>query len=80
LKANKSYTMPPAALLDQLELSSKSHAMGETVLLCNLILQGIEQKSVYAGVLADVVRALSEVGLGKQSQRVVAETVLSIEN
>ena len=75
---NKGYMIPAADLINQLDSSSSKHATGETVLLCNLILRGMDQRTVNANVLADAAKALSEVGLGKQAQRLMAEAVLSI--
>lgn len=75
--AEKGYTLPPVALMEQLKVTRSSQATGETALLCNLILKDTKQQTVYPGVLADVAKALGEAGLGKEAQRLLAEVVLS---
>ena len=80
LATNKSYTMPPTILTDELSSSSTNQNIAKTLLLSGFILGGIEKEKLYSGTLGDVVIALSKTGYKNVAQRTLAQAILEQQN
>jgi len=77
---NNSYTMPPYVVLRALDQSSKNQDMSVSLLLSGFILSKQNDKDVYVGTIDNIVNALSALGLKQQSDHLLAQAVMMMEN
>lgn len=77
---NNSYTMPPYVVLRALDQSSKNQDMSVSLLLSGFILAKQDDKNVYVGTIDNIVNALNTLGLKQQSDHLLAQAVMMMEN
>lgn len=77
--SNKSYMMPPYFVSSELENAAHKNSMAEVVGLCNLVSAGSLGKSIYPGLVAEMFKNLTAVGLSKPAKEIVAQAILDIE-
>ena len=77
---NNSYTMPPYVVLKALDQSSKNQDMSASLLLSGFILAKQNDKDIYVGTIDYIVNALNALGLKQQSDHLLAQAVMMMEN
>lgn len=70
------YVMPSYAVWDRLKIASRSRMVSEVVLLGIGLLKQDKPADIYPGILADVIRALDDVGLTDASRDLAMEAML----
>lgn len=76
---NKSYTMPPYAVLSELRSAAQKNVVTDVIALSNLLAAGIDGKTIYSGLVAEMLGNLTAVGLSKQAKEIVAQAILDIK-
>lgn len=76
---NKSYTMPPYVVLSELADAARNSTIANVIALCNLASAQSEGKTIYPGLVSEMYKNLTAVGLSKQAKEIVAQAILEIE-
>ena len=74
---NTGYTMPSAQLITRLQSASQKNAIGETILLSNLVFRDASAETPSPDALIEVTDSLKRIGLNDKSLALTAETVLA---